>query len=532
MLSLSPWKIIAVTLSVVFGLLFTLPNVLPASTVAAMPGWLPHQRLNLGLDLQGGSYLLMEVDTDALNKERLGVLLDDMRSKLREAQIETTAPVAAASFVSLRVTDPAKVDAAYDLLNKQLGGKLSNGQRDTVVTRQPNQVLQAAFAPGAADQAARDAVTQSIEKIRRRIDLLGTKEPAITQQGTSRIVIEAPGEGDPEKLKAVIGKTAKLTFQMVDVDPAAAEDLAAGQIPPDDEYLPSDDGYRPGYLVKKRALVTGEMLTNAAFVTDSQSGRPAVSFAFNSDGAKRFGKATSENVGKPFAIVLDKRIISAPNIQTPILAGNGQITGNFTPETATTLAIQLKAGALPAPLKVEEQRTVGAELGADAVKAGEVSLAIGAAAIFAFIIVAYGMFGVYAAIALVVNVMMMIGALSMTQATLTLPGIAGLILTMAVAVDANVLIYERMRDEANAGRAPMAAADTGYRRAMVSILDANVTTMISALIMFQFGAGPVKGFAWTLSIGVVTSVFTAIVVTQLLIGLWFRLARPKALPIA
>ncbi len=532
MLALSPWKIIAVTLSVIFGVLFTLPNVLPASTVAAMPGWLPHQKLNLGLDLQGGSYLLMEVDTDALNKERLGILLDDMRTKLREAQIQTSDPVTAADRVSLRITDPTKVDAAYDLLNKDLGGHLANGARDTVITRQPNQVLQAAFAQGAADQAARDAVTQSIEKIRRRIDLLGTKEPAITQQGTSRIVIEAPGEGHPERLQALIGKTAKLTFQMVDTDPSSAEDFAAGQIPPDDEYLPSDDKAAPGYLVKKRALVTGEMLTDARYERDQQTGHAAIAFAFNGEGAKKFAKATTENVGKPFAIVLDKRVLSAPVIQTPILAGNGQITGNYTPDSANLLAVQLKAGALPAPLKVEETRTVGAELGADAVRAGEVSLAIGAAAIFAFIIVAYGMFGVYAAIALVVNVLMMVGALSMTQATLTLPGIAGLILTMAVAVDANVLIYERMRDEANAGRAPLAAADTGYRRAMVSILDANVTTMISALIMFQFGAGPVKGFAWTLSIGVLTSVFTAIVVTQLLIGLWFRLARPKALPIA
>jgi preprotein translocase subunit SecD len=274
------------------------------------------------------------------------------------------------------------------------------------------------------------------------------------------------------------------------------------------------------------------MLTNANGTVDTQTNQPAVHFAFNGKGTQRFGDVTANNIGKPFAIVLDKRVISAPRINSAITGGDGIITGNYTTETANDLAILLRSGALPAPLNVVEQRTVGAELGADAVRAGEVSLAIGAVAIFAFIILAYGLFGVFAAIALIINVLMMIGAMSFTQATLTLPGIAGLILTMAVAVDANVLIYERMRDEANAGRTPMAAADHGYRRAMTSIMDANVTTMISALIMFQFGAGPVKGFAWTLSIGVVTSVFTAIVVTQLLIGLWFRMARPKALPIA
>jgi preprotein translocase subunit SecD len=273
------------------------------------------------------------------------------------------------------------------------------------------------------------------------------------------------------------------------------------------------------------------MLTNASGSTD-ENNQPAVAFSFNGQGTRRFAEVTSANIGKPFAIVLDGRIISAPRINSAITGGNGIITGHFTIESAHELALLLKSGALPAPLIVQEQRTVGAELGADAVRAGAISLAIGAAAIFAFIILAYGLFGIFAAIALIINVSMIVAAMSLTQATLTLPGIAGLILTMAVAVDANVLIYERMRDEANSGRAAMAAADTGYRRALTSIIDANVTTMISALIMFQFGAGPVKGFAWTLSIGVLTSVFTAVLVTQVLIGWWFRVARPKALPIA
>ncbi|HWA61365.1 MAG TPA: protein translocase subunit SecD [Caulobacteraceae bacterium] len=528
MLALSRWKIITVALSLVFGILYTLPNLLPQATLDRMPGWLPHQRLNLGLDLQGGSYLLLEVDTDALRKERLTNLTEDVRTRLRNEKIEISDLTNTGGMVSVRITDPTKVDQAYKALNAQLGERLTTGGKDVNVRTAADQHIQITFSADAAASDAAKAVDQSVEIIRRRIDALGTKEPAITRQGANRIVVEAPGESDPQRLKDVIGKTAKLTFQMVDTQ-VSPEDIQAGRVPPDDEILPLEGG--TALAVKKRALVTGEMLTKA-FGTQDDNGLPAVGFSFNGQGAARFATATAQNVGKPFAIVLDKKIISAPRINGPIPGGNGIITGSFTAESAHDMAVVLQSGALPAPLKVEEQRTVGAELGADAVRAGEVSLAIGAAAIFAFIILAYGSFGVYAAIALVVNVLLMVGALSATQATLTLPGIAGLILTMAVAVDANVLIYERMRDEAHAGRTPMAAADHGYQRAMVSIFDADVTTMISALIMFQFGAGPVKGFAWTLSIGVLTSVFTAIVVTQLLIGLWFRIARPKALPIA
>jgi preprotein translocase subunit SecD len=526
MLALSRWKVILVVGSFLFGLIFTLPNILPANS---LPGWMPHQRLNLGLDLQGGSYLLLEVDTKALNQERLTNLTEDIRTKLRTAETPFSGLGVHGDTISVHIDDPTKTQAAFDLLNGSLGERLLTGGRDVTVRHGPDQTIQVAFVPEAAAAASRDAVTRSIEIIRKRIDALGTKEPSITQQGSARIVVEAPGESDPEKLKAVIGKTAKLTFQLVDAG-VSPDDIQAGRIPPDDQMLPSDDGHTPAYIVKKRALVTGEMLTGASPSHD-QDNNPDINFAFNGQGTRRFAEATTQNLGKPFAIILDGRVISAPVIQSAITGGSGQITGNFTEESAHNLALLLKSGALPAPLNVVEQRTVGAELGADAIRAGEVSLGIGALAIFAFIIVAYGLFGVFAAVALVVNVLMLIGAMSLTQATLTLPGIAGLILTMAVAVDANVLIYERMRDEANSGRQAMAAADAGYRRALVSIIDANVTTMISALIMFQFGAGPVKGFAWTLSIGVVTSVFTAVLVTQVLIGQWFRMSRRKTLPI-
>jgi preprotein translocase subunit SecD len=291
------------------------------------------------------------------------------------------------------------------------------------------------------------------------------------------------------------------------------------------------DQYQPFYVVKRRALVTGEMLTDAQASFDQQTGQPIVTFRFNGQGSRRFGEATTANVGKRFAIILDNKVISAPNIINPITGGNGQITGNFTTESANDLAVLLRAGALPAPLTIQEQRTVSAELGADAIQAGTVSLAIGAVAIIVFIILAYGLFGVFAAVALVVNVLMIMGIMSMTQATLTFPGIAGLILTLAVAVDANVLIYERVRDEAHGGRSPAMALEHGYSRALVSILDANITSAISAIIMFQFGSGPIRGFAWTLLIGNVTSVFTAVIITQVLIGFWFRATKPKALPI-
>jgi preprotein translocase subunit SecD len=530
MLTLSRWKIGLVLASLIFGILFTLPNVLPPSVMQVWPSFLPQQKLNLGLDLRGGSYLLYEVDTAALNKERLTNLTEEIRVRLRADKVEFSELGTVGDKITVRIDDPTQLDAANKTLGRTLGEQLQTGAREVTVRSAPDQHIEISFVREAAAAAATKAVEQSVEIIRKRVDAQGTREVSITRNGDRRIVVEAPGEADPQKLRDLIGKTAKLTFQMVDVS-ITPDDMAAGRIPPDDEILPSDDKYAPAYVVKKRAVVTGEMLTRANLTTD-ENGQPAVGFSFNGVGTRRFGEVTSQNIGKPFAIVLDKRVISAPRIQTAITAGTGIINGSFTTESANQLAILLRSGALPAPLNVVEQRTVGAELGADAIRAGAISLAIGAAAIFAFIILAYGGFGIYAAAALIINVLMIVGALSMTQASLTLPGIAGVILTMAVAVDANVLIYERMRDEAHAGRSPMAAADTGYKRALTSIIDANVTTMISALILYYVGAGPVKGFAWTLAVGVVTSVFTAVLVTQVLIGWWFKLARPKALPIA
>ena len=532
MLNLSRWKIIAVVLSVVFGVLFTLPNVLPKTTRDSLPSFMPKQTLNLGLDLQGGSYLLLEVDTAALRAERLTNLVEDVRTILREQDIAFTELRQAGGAVSVRITDPAKVSAAAKALRDSVGAPLAGapGGRDITLSTS-DQRIRMAFVEEAINAEAASAVTQSIEIIRRRIDELGTREPTILRQGVNRIVVQAPGESDPERLKNVIGQTAKLTFQMVD-ESVPLQEALAGRVPPGAELLPMEDGSAPAILVRRRSLVTGEMLTDARQSFDQQTGQAVVTFRFNSQGARRFGDATAQNIGKRFAIVLDGKVISAPVIQSAITGGSGQITGSFTAESANDLAVLLRAGALPAPLTVEEQRTVGAELGADAVKAGQISTGVGFASILLFMLLAYGgLFGGISVVALLVNGLLIVATMSLTQATLTLPGIAGLILTLAVAVDANVLIYERMRDEIRAGRSVIASMEAGFSKAMSTIIDANVTTILAALILFQFGAGPVKGFAWTLSIGVATSVFAAVLVTQVLLAWWYRAVRPKTLPI-
>jgi preprotein translocase subunit SecD len=529
MIQLRTWKVVLVVLAAVFGLVFTLPNLLPTSVTDHLPAGLA-KRLNLGLDLQGGSYLLLEVDQPSLRAEQLGNVMEDARNALSAANIAFSGLSIVNGQVQLRVTDPNQVSNAVSLLRSKLADSSGQG-RDLAVNTAANQTVTLGYSEATWRQLTSQAVTQSIGVVSRRIDALGTKEPTIIRQGIDRIVVEAPGESDPERLKAIIGQTAKLTFQMVDDSQPPPTNPAL--VPPEDELLPSDTPSEPqGVLVRRRVFASGDMLTNAAQAFDPQTGQSVVSMRFNGRGAQLFGNETAANIGKRFAIVLDGKVITDPVIQGAIYGGSGQITGNFTPESASNLALLLRSGALPAKLNFAEQRTVGAELGADAVRAGAISLGIGAVAIFIFIILAYGLFGIFAAAALVVTVLLIFGAMSLTQATLTFPGIAGLILTLAVAVDANVLIYERIRDEAHAGKSPLMAADQGFRRALVSIVDANVTTLISALIMFQFGSGEVRGFAWTLFVGVVASVFSAVMVTQVLIGWWFRVARPKVLPIA
>jgi protein-export membrane protein SecD len=528
MIQLSRWKIITVALAAVLAVLFSVPNALSPETRAKLPGFMS-KTLNLGLDLQGGSYLLLEVDTTALRKERLTNLIEDIRVALKDEQIAYSGLGQVGDQINLQVVDPSQMDAAVRTLTR-IGGQTAQGARELTVQRGADNTIRVAFTREAIAAEGARAVDQSIEIVRRRVDALGTKEPSIQRQGATRIVVQAPGESDPEKLKRVIGQTAKLTFQMVDETVPALE-AQAGHVPPGSELLPSEDGREQFVLVKKRILVSGDSLTMAKPSFD-QYGRPAISFRFNGAGARKFGDATARNIGKRFAIVLDGKVLSAPVIQSAITGGSGEITGSFTQESATELANLLQGGALPAPLKVQEQRTVGAELGKDAVEAGKVSTLIGFVAIVAFMILAYGLlFGGISVLGLVLNLLLMTAAMTVWQATLTLPGVAGLILSLALAVDANVLIYERIRDEERTGHSPRAAIDVGFQRALVSILDANVTSLIAAGIMFAFGAGPVRGFAWTLSIGVFTSVFSAVLVSQVLLGWWLQAKRPKKLPI-
>ena len=528
MIHLSRWKVILLALSLVFGLVFTAPNLLSPAQRDALPGWLPKNALNLGLDLQGGSYLLLEVDVPAMREKRLQNLGEDARTILGEARIGISTIARQQNGVVITLSDPGQAQAAQEAMAALIAPG-PGGVADRTVQRQGNDRIRYAFTDATVNAMASDAVTQSIEVVRRRLDNTGTKEIAITRQGADRIVVQAPGQSDPAELERLIGQTAQLTFQMVD-DQSSLQEAIAGRVPPDAELLVDAQG--TPYLVKRRILVSGENLTKAMVGSD-ENRQVAIDFRFDGSGSRRFGEATASNIGKRFAIILDGKVISAPTIQSAITGGSGQITGSYTIQSASEFVNLLNGGALPAPLKVEERRVVSAELGKDAVDKGALSTAIGFLVIVIFMILAYGvLFGGISVIGLALNGLLIVGCMSLFQATLTLPGIAGLILTFAVAVDANVLIYERMRDEARSGRSVIASMDAGFSKAWGTILDANITTLVAAAIMFAFGQGPVRGFAWTLSIGVFTSVLSSVLVAQVLLAVWLKVAKPKKLPIA
>jgi preprotein translocase subunit SecD len=377
----------------------------------------------------------------------------------------------------------------------------------------------------------RHAVDQSIQIVERRVNELGTVEPLIQRQGADRILVQVPGLGDPQRLIDLVGKTAKLTFRMVDTS-VSADQAQQGRLPLDSEVVKGSkkEGGQT-YVLEKRVMVSGEDLTDAQPGFDQRTSEPIVSFKFNINGARRFAQVTQENVGRPFAIVLDNEVISAPVIREPILGGSGQISGNFTVQGANDLAILLRAGALPAPLTIIEERTVGPGLGQDSIEAGKRSSYVGAAMVVIFMFLTYGLFGLFANIAVAINVAMIFGVLSLLNATLTLPGIAGIVLTVGIAVDSNVLIYERIREEVRAGRTPITAIDAGFSRALATIMDSNITTFIAAAVLFYIGTGPVRGFAVTLGIGIVTTVFTAFTLTRLIVAMWVRWWRPKTVPI-
>ena len=528
MLDFPRWKIWAIVATLIFGTLLAVPNFFSEQTVAGWPSFMPSKQMNLGLDLRGGSHILLEGNAADVRKARLEILEDIVRSELKQAEggpIQYQDIGVRDGALTFTVKNPVDVDRAVDSMRKMSRpiGQLS-AQRDLDVTViDGTKVAVRPTEPGLAAETDA-AMSQAVEVIRRRIDELGTREPTIIRQGDTRIVVQVPGLQDPAALKSLLGKTAKLEFKLVDVDadPAA---LASGRAPPGSQILPSEDG--PPVIVKRRVLISGDQLVDSQ--PTFQDGLPVVSFRFDAAGGKRFAKATQENTGKPFAIILDGKVISAPRINEPILGGSGIISGNFTTESASELSILLRSGKLPVALKVIEERTVGPDLGADSIRAGAIASILAVTFVAIFMIITYGRFGLYSVAALILNALLIIGIMSAIGGTLTLPGIAGFVLTIGAAVDANVLINERIREELRKGRNIISSVETGYREASRTIFDANVTNVIAAVIMFYFGSGPIKGFAVVLTIGIITSVFTAVTVTRLMVSLWLRRARPTAL---
>jgi preprotein translocase subunit SecD len=533
MLHFSRWKVWATILVSLFLCLLAVPNVLPQNIVDSLPGFL-QRKIVLGLDLQGGSHILLEVDSRAIQREKLETLRDDVRRVMRDGRIGYTNLVIQGLSVQLRIRETGDMPEALRRLrdlSTPIGGIFSGSNvRDVEVIEAGDNVLRLTVTQAGLSDRIRQAVDQSIEIVRRRVDELGTVEPLIQRQGADRVLVQVPGLDDPTRLKQLLGRTAKLTFRFVDTSMSAQQAIET-RPPPESETLMSSDRPPVPYLIERRVMVSGEDLVDSQPGFDQRTNEPIVTFRFNNNGARRFADATRQNVGRPFAIVLDNEVISAPVIREPILGGSGQISGSFTVQQANDLAILLRAGALPAPLNVIEERTVGAGLGQDSIDAGITSAYVGSALVIAYMLVTYGLFGVFANIALIVNVAMILGILSLLQATLTLPGIAGIVLTVGMAVDSNVLIFERVREEVRAGRSAIAGIDAGFREALRTILDANITTLIAALILFYIGTGPVRGFGLTLAIGIGTTMFTAYTLTRLIVATWVQWKRPTNVPI-
>jgi preprotein translocase subunit SecD len=528
MLYFQTWKVALILVVCALGVIFTIPNLVPQAMLDRWPSIVPHKQVSLGLDLRGGSYLLYEVDMGSVQKEELNGVVDELRTQFVNAKppVGYTGLGIDGDHVAFVLRDSSQADAVRDIVQKldpDLQVTIGDGGASSV--RRNDVSLEARRTA---------AINQSIEIVRRRIDETGTKEATIQRVGADRLLVELPGIDNPDHVKELIGKTAKMTFQLVDAT-ASLEDARKGKLPAGDEMLQgAADARNPAaaqqsYVVRRRVMVSGDTLTDAQ--PNFSNNQPVVSFKFDSIGARRFGDATRENVGKPFAIVLDNKVISAPVIKEAILGGSGVIEGNFTVQTANDLALLLRAGALPAPLTILEERTVGPDLGADSIHAGALAAIVGVVLVVVFMVVFYGLFGLFADVALFFNLCIMMAGLSLLGATLTLPGIAGIALTMGMAVDANVLIYERIREELRGGRTIISSLQAGFERAFGTILDSHVTTLVAGALMFWLGEGPIKGFAVTLSLGVLTSLFSSILVTRLIIVTWLRRTKPKLIPI-
>jgi len=526
MLNFPKWKIFLVFAVCLIGFIIALPNFLNEKAGERLADSLNLSRINLGLDLRGGSYLLLEVDFDYYLKEQLQNLAEEAKSALRTKKIGYQNFVVKDNrvFFSLREQKDAE----------QVPAVIKDISRELHIEQIPGGGFSVNYSDDSIKDLKKKVVEQSLEIVRRRVDETGTKEPILQSQGDLRILLQVPGLDNPEALKNLLGKTAKLTFHMMDeTNPSPGpEYIPTGDMMVLSDEEPDNKGNMRNYAIHKTPFLYGDMLINAQATISSETNSPVIDFRFNNIGAKKMADVTTENVGKFFAIILDGKVLSAPiRIKSPIPGGQGYIEGNYTMQTASDLALLLRAGALPAPIKVLEERTVGPSLGADSIAAGAKAALIGTALVSLFMILSYGLFGLFANIALIINVMLLIAALALFQATLTLPGIAGIVLTLGMAVDTNVLVFERIREEIRSGKTPIASVDHGFRHAFQTIIDTHITGLISALILYIIGTGTIKGFAVTLTIGILASLFTAIMLTRLMVVVWLKKVKPKRIPI-
>jgi preprotein translocase subunit SecD len=535
MLDFPRWKVIWIWFVLLVGVALAIPSLMPESTANRLHlGGL--SRINLGLDLAGGSHLLLEADTADLVKQNLQKMEDTIRTEMRRGDTKIAIGDISTSNgqLSFFVRDVSQLDAAVEKARSQTTAVGVTGQRDwNVQVVDSTRIVMTPTQAGTADSIDK-AMKTATEVVRKRIDQLGTKEPTIVREGSTRILVQVPGLQDPAGLKALIGKTAKLEFKMVDMNVDSSQ-VSAGHAPPGDEAVPYPDISPPGgpmrYIaVSRRVVLSGDDLIDASLAKDD-NGQPAVSLKFNGSGGRKFARATQENSGKQFAMILDGSVLSAPRIDEPILGGNAIIHGSFTTDSANQLSIALRSGKLPVALKVIEERTVGPQLGADSIHAGVVASVIASVAVIIFMLVTYGRFGVYANLAVVLNIFVILAVMALLNATLTLPGIAGFVLTIGTAVDANVLINERIREERRRGRGIVQSVELGYKEASRTIFEANTVHAISGLIMLVLGSGPVKGFAVVLLIGICTSVFTAVTFTRMLTAGWIKRHRPTEIHI-
>ena len=526
MLNFPRWQIWLISLACLIPMLMAVPSFLPESTRATLPGWVQAIHVNLGLDLAGGSHLLLEAETGDLGRQRLEAMEDVIRREMRTAGIQIGGLSVQDGALSFAVRNPAQLAEARNVATRQSQPVGFSSQADWSVEARDGRVVMRPTQAG-LNAAVDNAMEVARDIIDRRINALGTLEPTIVRQGANRIVVQVPGMQDPEALKRLIGRTARLEFHMV-TEGVTQDQLAQGRAPIGSQILPTSDGGR--IAVQRRAMISGDQIADARQDYDQQDGTPNVVITFDTTGGRRFARVTQENVGKPFAIVLDGIVISYPVIREPILGGQATISGGgFTVQTANELAISLRSGRIPVELEVVEERTVGAELGADSIRLGIIASIIAAALVMLFMLATYGPFGMFANTALILNGLMIVGIMAFFNATLTLPGIAGFVLTIGAAVDANVIINERIREEMRKGRKVIDAIEHGWNEARTAILDANITNTIAGALMYYFGSGPIRGFAVVLIIGIATSAFTAITVARMMVAIWARRKRPKSL---